>query len=59
MRKYYIETWGIGDVSKTITAATFMHANIRAFIKKVLKAGRYVVHLELVEPYRKTLFTRK
>jgi hypothetical protein len=59
MRKYYIEFWSTDDATKATTAATFTHINIKAFIKKVLAAGKYVVHLELVEPYRKVLFSTR
>lgn len=60
MRKYYIEYWTLGDTNRNVIAATFHHSNIKAFIRKLIAPKKFfVVHLEMVEPFRKVIYTNK
>lgn len=58
-KKFYIEYWTVGDTTKTVATSTFHHTNIKAFIKTFINTGKYVVHLEVIEPFRKVLYSTK
>lgn len=58
-KKYYIEYWNIGDPECNVIASTFHHPCVQAFIEKFAKTNRAVVHLELIEPFRKVLYSRR
>lgn len=58
-KKFYIEYWKRGDKAKNVAASTFHHNNIKTFITTFMQAGYYVVHLEVIEPYRKVIYTTR
>lgn len=59
MKKYYIEYHVVGDELSSPVVSTFHHRNVASFIELFVKTGKRVVHLELIEPIRKVLYTKR